>query len=123
MSKLTFDELRAANLSRVKHWHSDYLDPTSPSHWNGADWSNAMQGEAGEAGNVVKKLRRVECGLKSNNNGSREELLQKLEKEIGDTIIYMDILAEYYGLNMGDCVVTAFNQVSEREDFPERLFK
>jgi hypothetical protein len=28
-----------------------------------ADWSNAMCGEAGEAANVVKKIRWIETGL------------------------------------------------------------
>lgn len=53
---LTFAEVIEANRARCKRWHQDADD------WSGADWSNAMCGEAGEAANVVKKLRRNETG-------------------------------------------------------------
>jgi NTP pyrophosphatase (non-canonical NTP hydrolase) len=117
---LTFDEVSEANAQRCARWHGSF-----PNHdtddFSGGDWANAMQGEAGEAGNVVKKLRRLELRLASKNNGTKEELLLKLRKEIGDTFIYLDLLASYYELNTGECVRYAFNQVSEREGFPERI--
>jgi hypothetical protein len=47
----TFEALRTRNVSRLARWHDPDSEP-----WTGADWSNAMCGEAGEAANVVKKL-------------------------------------------------------------------
>lgn len=122
---LTFDELSVINAERCNRWHDGF--PLNEDGWTGADWSNAMQGEAGEAGNVVKKLRRLDTGLRQAEQGTladdqmRAALLEKLSKEIGDTAIYLDLLATYYGLELGACVRHAFNQVSEREGFPERL--
>lgn len=122
---LSFDELNTVNVQRAKRWHPGF--PNAEDGWVGSDWSNAMCGEAGEAANVVKKLRRLETGLKQaaqgdlSNQAMESQLLEKLSKEIGDVIIYADLLATYYDLDLGACVAYAFNQVSEREGFPERL--
>ena len=81
----------------------------------------------GLAGNVVKKLRRIETSIKQAEQGQEVDqdyqkvLLQKLATEIGDTFIYLDLLAQYHGLNMYDCVAETFNRVSEREGFPEKI--
>jgi len=117
---LTFDEVSESNAKRCARWHGTFPNRTNDD-FSGGDWANAMQGEAGEAGNVVKKLRRLELGLASQNNGTEGELMEKLSKEIGDTFIYLDLLAQYYGLDTGECIRQAFNQVSEREGFPERI--
>lgn len=55
MTALTFEEVIETNRERCLRWHNPDTEP-----WTGADWSNAMCGEAGEAANVVKKLRRNE---------------------------------------------------------------
>lgn len=114
---MDFEELRRTNLSRVKRWHEGFPDDA----WTGADWANAMQGEAGEAGNIVKKLRRDELGTIGNRGDTRTELLKKLANEIADTAIYLDLLAQYYGLRLEECIIPKFNEVSIREGFPERL--
>lgn len=54
---LTFRQVIETNRVRCRRWHGPDTEP-----WSGADWSNAMCGEAGEAANVVKKLRRNETG-------------------------------------------------------------
>lgn len=117
-SQLTFDQLTVTNESRCRRWHPGF--PTDDA-WNGADWSNAMQGEAGEAGNVVKKLRRIEGAFQDARRYDREELVAKLAEECADTVIYLDLLATYYGINLPDAIRRKFNLVSEREGFPERL--
>lgn len=116
---LTFKEFRNTNLLRVKRWHKIFTGPGAD--WTGSDWSNAACGEMGEAANVVKKLRRLETDIKHTAGDTRDELRIKLEKEIGDTVVYLDLLASYYDLTLEDCVRHAFNQISEREGFPERL--
>lgn len=117
MSDLTFDEVSKTNRARCERWHPGFPNDG----WTGADWSNAMQGEAGEAGNIVKKLRRIEFGLNQAAGDQRADLLGKLALEIGDTFMYLDLLAQHYGLDLAECVVNTFNRVSVREGFPERL--
>lgn len=117
---LTFAQLRAANEVRCQRWHGPDSLP-----WTGADWSNAMCGEAGETANVVKKLRRQETNIETSaaaeRDGDREMLLQKLGLELADTVAYLDLLALHYGLDLGACVTAKFNMVSNREGFPEHL--
>jgi NTP pyrophosphatase (non-canonical NTP hydrolase) len=113
---LTFSALRAANVSRKARWHGE------ADEWSGADWSNAMCGEAGEAANVVKKLRRHETHTgTAYNTPEVEALLPMLAEELADVVTYCDLLADKYGINLGEAVVAKFNRVSAAQDFPERL--
>lgn len=114
MNNLTFAELRAANTLRLESWHTGAA-------WTGADWSNAMCGEAGEVANVVKKLRRIETGNPGSRDPDEDTLLSMLWRELADVVIYLDLLADHYGLDLGACVVKKFNEVSEGEGFPQRL--
>lgn len=117
-ASLTFRELAIANEERVRAWHGAgwYTDG-----WSGGDWANAMQGEAGEAGNVVKKLRRAELGLAGNRDAEPAELVTKLGEELADTVIYADLLASYYHLVLSDEVELKFNAVSDRVGFPQKI--
>lgn len=115
------------NRQRADRWHNGF--PRNEDGWTLADWSNAMCGEAGETANVVKKIRRIETGLRQAQQGERDdvrmydELLTKLGTEIGDTFVYLDLLAQAAGLSLNACVINTFNRVSEREGFPERLIE
>jgi NTP pyrophosphatase (non-canonical NTP hydrolase) len=111
---LTLAALRAASVARAKRWHAG-AEP-----WSGADWSNAMCGEAGEAANVVKKLRRQETGIQQ-PGPPPADLLAMLAKELADVVIYADLVAEHYGLDLSAAVTQKFNEVSDRYGFPERL--
>ncbi|HUY08599.1 MAG TPA: hypothetical protein VMW80_04005 [Candidatus Dormibacteraeota bacterium] len=115
---LSFAELRRVNALRVERWRQ--RSPRT-ANWSGADWSNAMCGEAGEAANVVKKLRRYECGVQGTGDLTQSELMRMLGEEVADVAIYLDLLAAYYGISLGQAVTAKFNKVSERERFPERL--
>jgi NTP pyrophosphatase (non-canonical NTP hydrolase) len=113
---LDFTHITETNASRRDRWHSEADD------WTGADWSNAMCGEAGEAANVVKKLRRRETSIGSTyNTPETDELLPALAEELADVILYADLLASHYGLNLEEAIITKFNRVSEAQGFPERL--
>lgn len=115
----TFRALREMNLQRAARWHGSDSIP-----WTGADWSNAMCGEAGETANAVKKMRRLETRVSSQNVAQPAEIAtarEMIAKEIGDTLIYLDLLAAHYSIDLGETVCKVFNQVSEREGFPERL--
>lgn len=113
----SFGELRLVNGSRKDRWHGD------TDSWVGSDWSNAMAGECGEACNVVKKIRRLDLGLKGNKarDTNRTLLLSDLGIEIADTIIYADLLGRYYDLDLDHFIKYKFNAVSEEQGFPERL--
>lgn len=124
--------LAEVNAQRCQRWH-----PPSSEPWSLADWSNAMCGEAGEAANKVKKLRRIETGTQTLptmvHNGRELPLTEEarvLAKSVGlelaDVVIYADLLAQqlerqYGGYNLSNLIVTKFNAVSHREGFPERL--
>ncbi len=112
--------LRRINRERRLHWHPE--DAPVETQWSSGDWSNAMMGEAGEAANVVKKIRRLETGVKARNSySSFSMLVMDLGDELADMIIYADILAERYNIDLEAAIIRKFNAVSEREGFNERL--
>lgn len=114
---LTFQAVSEINRVRCERWHPGFPDDG----WRGSDWSNAMAGEAGETCNVVKKLRRLDFGLVQAADDTRADLMSKLATEIGDTFLYLDLLAQHYGLDIAECIANTFDRVSIREGFPERL--
>ena len=44
-----------------------------------------------------------------------------LGTRLADVVTYADLLATYYGIDLGSAVVAKFNAVSELQGFPERL--
>lgn len=126
MASLDLAALRAVNGERVLLWHNDRFGLDSwigdGLDWTGADWSNAMCGEAGEAANVVKKIRRRETAtVGSLDPALFETLQQQLADELADTLIYADLLAAHYGIDLAAAVMRKFNAVSDREGFPQKL--
>jgi NTP pyrophosphatase (non-canonical NTP hydrolase) len=117
----SFAEFTAVNLERAKRWHGadGVMDPS----WSISDWSNAAAGEMGEVCNEVKKLKRIDTGMQQHGNvpASRDAAIERIGKEIGDTAIYLNLLAARVGLTLQECIRAAFNGVSVREGFPERL--
>ena len=110
---LTFTDLREANIARQAYWGG-------AENWTLADWSNAVAGEVGETCNVVKKLRRPELGTVGNDH-QPEVYIRQLESEIGDVLIYLDLLAKAAGLDLANCVSRAFNEKSDKLNMPIRL--
>lgn len=116
---LTFEEVARVSLERTLLWHNGGLE-----EWSVSDWGVAMVGEAGECCDAIKKLRRIECSVGSNNvkqPADREAAIRAIAQEIGDTFIYLDLLAQRLGLRTEDCVRDTFNRISVRERFPQRL--
>lgn len=119
MSDLSFKELRDINVLRCEQ----SFFPLSA--WNGSDWGNAIAGETGEACNVIKKLRRAEI----NPAIKAEVTVNDLAKELADIVLYADLTAAAYGIDLGLAVAKKFNEVSVRVDSelklpvpPETLF-
>jgi NTP pyrophosphatase (non-canonical NTP hydrolase) len=63
-----------------------------------------MAGEAGEACNLIKKMRR----------GDHVNLKQVAD-ELADLVIYADLLAARLDINLGAAVVDKFNEVSAKK--------
>lgn len=116
MKPLDFETLRQVNKERCVRWNggkSVYAESLR-------DWALAMIGEAGEVCNVIKKIGRAETG-KVGNDLSSGALKEKLADEIADVIIYCDLLAARADINLSVAVAKKFNDVSIRNDFPERI--
>ena len=77
----------------------------------------------GEACNLVKMLRRLETlRVQPPNFATRHEILTaRLAEELADTILYIDLLADHYGVDLWEAITSKFNRVSVREGFPHRL--
>jgi NTP pyrophosphatase (non-canonical NTP hydrolase) len=111
---LTFAQLREANTHRNTRgvWGGSIMD------WTPTDWGNAMAGEAGEACNQIKKLRRMYSGvewLEYIPSSRDEQLLANIADELADTVIYLDLLAARMGLNLAEATTRKFNRVSQEK--------
>lgn len=109
---LTFAELRAANVAR----QSDIDAPNRPLVY----WGNALAGEVGEACNFIKKLARIDTSNPAYEKQGGEWVLG-LIKELGDIQVYLDLLANELGVDLGAVVRAKFNEVSARYQSPVRL--
>ena len=110
---MNFSDLRRANRAR----QSEYYVAVSGFSWTGPHYGNAIAGEVGELCNVIKKLDR---GLPS-DVAQQESLLASIGDEIADVAIYLDLLAEHFGIDLGECIRRKFNSTSERLGFLTRL--
>lgn len=97
-----FGWLRLANIAR-----RDEVFPETKG-WSATDWGCALGGECGELLNVVKKQYRGDFV------GREEEARKMLSDEIADTLIQLDYLAEKLGINLGEALVSKFNEDSHK---------
>lgn len=117
---LTIKKLVDRNVSRCARWHG--IDD-----WTPLEWAGAMAGEAGEACNAAKKLKRIDSRIANINTEEgrsltdRETACKKIGLEIADTFIYGALLAARVGVDLEACIREAFNKKSEEYGFPERL--
>lgn len=80
----------------------------SVNSWSLSDWFTAFVGELGEAANVAKKLNRVRDGVPGNKE-TPEELQVKLKRELGDAVVYLDLMCQRSGFTLQEAGVEAFN--------------
>lgn len=115
VESLTFAKLAEVNITRCRRWHD-------PNGWSEQMWGLASAGEMGETCNALKKLWRHDNGIQQNAvEADRAKLVQAVATEIGDTVVYLDLLAQRLGVTLEQCVRDTFNRISVREGFPERL--
>lgn len=119
---MTINEMFEINKARAVRWHGGGIE-----EWSALEWAGAMTGEAGEAANAAKKLKRIEQGLATINEAARDlqsipEAQQAVAKEVADTIIYGLLLMARVGVTDPELVIReVFNKKSEEYGFPERL--
>lgn len=81
-----------------------------------------MAGEAGEACNVAKKIKRLETNTNTDKDPQTMAECQTLmAAELADVIIYADLLAAALGINLSIAIRDKFNAVSERMKSNVRL--
>lgn len=102
---LTFSQLRQANMARIPFF--DHLPDLSD--WSVAEWTNALAGEAGEAANFAKKLKRRDGGPEN-----EAKLKAALAKELADVVVYADLCAARLGIDLAEAVRAKFNEVTDR---------
>ncbi len=117
---MDISKFQQVNEERAKRWHKG-------GDWNLLEWAGAMCGEAGEAVNVAKKLKRVESKLQNINAPGRslvdvESARIEVGKEVADTILYGLLLMARVGIENPERVLAdVFNKKSKEYGFPERL--
>jgi len=120
---MTINELSEISLQRSERWHGE----RGIEAWTPLEWAAAMAGEAGEACNAAKKLKRLEDGVASINEPERHfidvaEAKMAIAREVADTILYALLVARRVGVtDVEMCLRTVFNKKSEEYGFPERL--
>ena len=116
------NDLFGLNLKRCVRWHKDGLN-----EWSALEWAGAMTGEAGEAANAAKKVKRMETDTASINEGERHftklsDAQTQVAKEVADTIIYGLLLMARVGVTDPEHIIReVFNKKSEEYGFPEKL--
>ncbi len=118
---ITIAEFQKINEQRANRWHNGNMR-----EWNPLEWAGAMCGEAGEAANAAKKLKRLEDKIKSINLADRQLVTEHdakmaVAKECADTIIYALCLISRVDID-AECIIRqVFNSKSEEYGFPEQI--
>ena len=90
--------------------------------WSLSDWFTAVTGELGEAANIAKKLNRVRDGIPGNSE-TPDELRAALADEIADTFIYLDLLAQSEGIDIGEAVLEKFQKTSKKIGYDDAMLR
>jgi len=111
---LTFARLHEANVRRCQAPRPQgFQHPLND--WSPLEWAGAMCGEAGEAANKAKKLRRVTSyGPEVARELNKGEDIDPKQAgiEAADAVIYADLFAARLGLTLEDLIRLAFNDKS-----------
>lgn len=95
----------------------------TPHSWQLSQWSNAVAGECGELCNIIKKVERGDYHKRKENQHDNAEYNNAyaaaqyrvdIGKEAADIVIYLDLLCQREGIDLGAEIVKKFNEVSAR---------
>ena len=126
MNELTFNQFSETNLKRHLDWPRKGAQTNNKEEeWDLSAWGCAVAEEAGEVCGAIKRYNRIKAGHvikgKTNQPLTLEDAKELIKSEIGDTITYLDLLADQIGSSLEECTRKAFNGVSEREGLPHRV--
>ena len=120
---MDLQKLFDVNIDRAKKWH-----PGGIEDWSPLEWAGAMCGEAGEAANAAKKLKRIESKLLNINDAPGRSLTDaeaartEVAKECADTILYALLVMARVGVDRpGPVLADVFNTKSKEYGFSERV--
>jgi NTP pyrophosphatase (non-canonical NTP hydrolase) len=119
MKGLSFARLREVNVARC----NEAFHPNGGmEEWSPLEWAGAVAGEAGEAANMAKKLRRLDTGDQPLDSPEyRDVLADQIVEELADTVIYADLLAARVGKDLEEAIRQKFNKVSIERGVKHRL--
>lgn len=88
---------------------------TDGADWSALEWAGAMAGEAGEAANLAKKLRRGDFTLDDQITvkGETKTAREFLGDEIADVMLYAHALARRCGIDVAEAIKSKFNATSD----------
>lgn len=118
---LTLDVMTDIHMARSR-WLDKHRSPDSGRNeglggsWRLTEWTNAIAGEAGEACNIAKKIRRGDF-LFHELPGAYADLVE----ELADVLAYLNLTCGHFGMDLEDAVVHKFNQSSEKFGYPGRM--
>jgi NTP pyrophosphatase (non-canonical NTP hydrolase) len=88
--------------------------PGTSKEWSVLEWAGALCGEAGEAANIAKKMRRgIACEVGASS--------VDLGRELADVVTYCALLSIHQGIDLEAACRDKFNEVSIRHGLPDRL--
>ena len=116
-------EIQVISRERANRWHHGDFQ-----NWSTLEWAGAMCGEAGEAANIAKKLKRIEDNLSGNLASAHvlqgiSELRRELASECAGTFLYLCLLMSSEGLDFQRAIASEFNRKSIALGFPERIIE
>lgn len=106
---MKISEFQEANRIRSERF------PGTSREWSALEWAGAMCGEAGEAANIAKKMRR---GIEVTSD---DDLRAALGRELADVVTYAALLAHYQGIDLEAACREKFNEVSIQRGLPDRV--
>lgn len=121
---LTIRSIVRTSIARANRWHQGDMN-----NWSPLEWAGAMCGEAGEAANAAKKLKRLTDGIASINADERHLASiaiakATVAKEVADTLLYAVLLMASVDIEPEEAeeiICDVFNRKSIEYGFPERL--
>ena len=115
MSKIDFEDIRNANMTRCIEWMG-----ALPSPQNIAFHGLELGGEAGEAQNICKKIARYYMdGIPGYLHPDLATPM--LAEELADVIICVDMIAATLNIDLAEAVKDKFNATSDKHGFKTHL--
>lgn len=115
---LNLADLRKANVERCE----EVFHPLT--QWSPTDYGCAMAGEAGEACNKLKKLKRLADSVIQKmvwwaDKSLTDEIVamtSSIGEELADTVIYCDLIAARLNIDLAKAIIDKFNADSEKHN-------